>query len=342
MAKKTSLRDIANRVGVSTALVSYVMNGKEKEGRVRKETVEKVLQAAKDLNYQPNLIAKSLKSGQSKTIGLIVADISNPFFSSIARQIEDAARKRGYVVIFGSSDESAEKSEHLVNVFLNRQVDGFIIAPAAGTQSQIKAIQRTGKPVILIDRYFPELPTDCVRVNNLEASKQAVEHLITQGRRHIAMLSYKTDLAHMEQRKNGYRKALKQYGLPVDPHLMLEASYQDLEREVDTQLKDLLERKSADVEPVDGIFFATNSLAIAGLKVINQMKIKVPKEISIVSFDQSDVFDFYYAPLSYVAQSIESLALQAVELVIKRLREKSPPREYITTVIEANLVVRGS
>ena len=193
MAKKTSLRDIAQRLGVSTALVSYVVNGKEKEGRVSQEKVNSIRLVAKELNYQPNLIAKSLKSGKTRTIGLIVADISNPFFSSIARVVEDEARRHGYVVIFGSSDENAEKSGQLISVFLNRQVDGFIIAPAAGTEQQIKTLQQAGKPVVLIDRYFPGLPTDCVRVNNMEASRRAVELLIHQGRRHIAILKGATD-----------------------------------------------------------------------------------------------------------------------------------------------------
>src|SRR5579859_5365370 len=126
MNKKVLLKDVAEHLGVSIALVSYVLNNKEKEARVGEEMAKKIRQAAIDLNYQPNYIAKSLQSGKTNTIGLIVADISNPFFSSIARIIEDEAMKQGYVVIFGSSDENAERSMRLIDVFVNRGVDAFI------------------------------------------------------------------------------------------------------------------------------------------------------------------------------------------------------------------------
>ncbi|HEV7621454.1 MAG TPA: LacI family DNA-binding transcriptional regulator, partial [Flavisolibacter sp.] len=183
MKKKVSLKDIALRVGVSTALVSYVVNNKERKGRVGVEMAKKIRRVALEMNYKPNLIAQSLKSGRTNTIGLIVADISNPFFSNIARIIEDEAKKNDYVVIFGSSDESAEKSEDLIDVFLNRQVDAFIIAPAAKTEAQIKRIKDMHVPFVLIDRYFPNIKTDTVHINNYQAAFQAVEHLIKVGRR---------------------------------------------------------------------------------------------------------------------------------------------------------------
>ena len=157
MNKKISLKDIANEVGVSIALVSYVLNGREKEARVGQEMAEKIRKAALKLNYQPNFIARSLKSGKTNTIGLIVADISNPFFSNLARIIEDEAKKYGYIVIFGSSDESAEKSADLIDVFLNRQVDAFIIAPAAKTEKQIKRLKERKVPFVLITATFRRL-----------------------------------------------------------------------------------------------------------------------------------------------------------------------------------------
>src|SRR5690348_6892120 len=233
MNKKVSLKDVALHLGVSTALVSYVINNKEKEARVGPEMAKKIRKAVAELNYQPNLIAKSLKSGKTNTIGLIVADISNPFFSSIARIIEDEARNQGYVVIFGSSDESAEKSQALINVFLNRQVDAFIIAPAENTEKQIKALKNAGIPVVLIDRYFPGVPSDSVRINNTEVSKKAVTHLIKEDRKHIALLTYKTKLAHINERTEGYKQALKAHGLKTGKKMIREASYQDIEKDVE-------------------------------------------------------------------------------------------------------------
>lgn len=341
MNKKTSLKDIAQHLGVSTALVSYVINHKEKEARVGPEMVKKIRQAAIDLNYQPNLIAKSLKSGRTKTIGLIVADISNPFFSMIARIIEDEAMRQGYVVIFGSSDENAEKSQNLINVYLNRQVDAFIIAPAENTEDQIKALQNAGIPVVLIDRYFPGVPSDSVRINNTEVSKKAVTHLIKEDRKHIALLTYKTKLAHINERTEGYKQALKAHGLKTGKKMIREASYQDIEKDVEKQMLDLLSGQ----QKVDAIFFATNSLAVLGLKVINKLGIKVPDELAIVSFDQSDAFDFFYAPLSYVSQCLNQLGKEALELLIKRLHQK-PARQvhdsFESVIVEAKLVIRDS
>jgi len=132
MERKVSIKDIARHLGVSTALVSYVLNNKA--DRVGAEMAEKIRQAAIQLNYRPNLIARSLQSGKTNTLGLIVADISNPFFSHIARIIEDEAKRSGYTVIFGSNDESVEKSQALLDAFLNRQVDALIIAPAEFTE----------------------------------------------------------------------------------------------------------------------------------------------------------------------------------------------------------------
>jgi len=338
MKEKTLLKDIAKHVGVSTALVSYVINNKEKEARVGQEMVKKIRQAVIDLNYQPNLIAKSLKSGKTKTIGLIVADISNPFFSAIARIIEDEARKLGYVVIFGSSDESAEKSQELINVFLNRQVDAFIIAPAANTENQILALQKSKIPVVLIDRYFSDLPVDKVHINNASVSERAVDYLIEQGRKHIAMLTYKTNLPHLEERKMGYKKALRKHRLKFDKGLIREAAYADLESDVNQQMRAILQRRPK----ADAIFFATNSLAVAGLRAINAMGVKVPQDLAIVTFDQGEAFDFFYAPLSYIFQSLEEIGQHAVELLVGRINQKSKKTKYTTIVVDAKLIIRNS
>lgn len=336
MNKKVSLKDVALHLGVSTALVSYVINNKEKEARVGPEMAKKIRKAVAELNYQPNLIAKSLKSGKTNTIGLIVADISNPFFSSIARIIEDEARNQGYVVIFGSSDESAEKSQDLINVFLNRQVDAFIIAPAENTEKQIKALQKNNIPVVLIDRYFPTLETDSVHINNFQAAYEAVEHLIHNGRRKIAMMAYDTSLPHMKERKNGYKEALKANGIGFRKEWLRQASYQQIAKDVAAEMKQLL----YPALKVDAFFFATNTLAVESLKIINRSGIKVPEDLAIISFDESDAFDFFYSPLSYVSQSLADIGKGAVKLVIDRINNSE--KKYTTIVVKAKLILRQS
>ena len=335
MEKKVALKDVAQHIGVSAALVSYVLNGKEKEARVGADMAKRIRKAAADLNYQPNLIAKSLKMGKTKTIGLIVADISNPFFSTIARIIEDEAKKHGYVVIFGSSDESAEKQHDLIDVFSTRLVDAFIIAPAANTENQIETIIKRGVPVVLVDRFFPGLKVDYVHINNFNASNKAVKQLIKNGRRKIGMLAYDTTQSHMQDRKQGYKAALKENNIRFKKEWLIEASYQNIEKDVAVKLKSLLKPLQ-----VDALFFATNSLAVAGLKVINKMGIKVPDELAIISFDESDAFDFFYSPVSYVSQPLTDIGNEAVKLILNKLNNKS--KKNFDIVVEAKLIVRES
>ncbi len=334
--KKISLKDVADHVGVSPALVSYVLNNKEKQARVGAAMAEKIRSAALALNYKPNRIAQSLKSGKTNTIGLIVADISNPFFSTIARIIEDEAKKHGYIVIFGSSDESAEKSQDLIDVFLNRQVDAFIIAPASDTKDQVRRLKELNVPFVLIDRYFPDIETDSVHINNAIAAFQAVEHLIHLGKRKIAMVCYDMELPHFQERRNGYVKALTAHGITVKKNWFVKASYQNISQDIADGLHKLLFPKAQ----IDAIFFATNSLAIEGLKKINAFDIKVPDQVGIISFDETDAFDFFYSPVTYVSQSVADMGREAVKLVINRINDSATA--YVSVVVETKLVIRDS
>lgn len=209
MKKKVSLRDIATKVGVSTALVSYVLNDK-KTGRIRAEVARKIKEIAEDLNYRPNQIAKSLKTKKTFTIGLVVADISNPFFSALARIIEDEADKKGYTVIFGSADENAAKSFKLINALMDRQVDGFIIAPAENGESNVTYLKDHDIPFVLIDRYFPGIESNWVALDNYMASFQAASHLIANGLKRPGLITYKTSLHTLNERKRGYEDALRE------------------------------------------------------------------------------------------------------------------------------------
>lgn len=323
-------------MGVSIASVSYVINNKEKEGRVGAGIAEKIRKVATELNYQPNFIAKSLKSGKTKTIGLIVADISNPFFSNIARIIEDEAKQHGYIVIFGSSDENTKNLQDLIDVFINRQVDAFIIAPTANAESEIKFLQKMNVPVVLIDRYFSGLDIDCVHINNFQAAFSAVGHLIKVGRRKIAIVTYNTTLPHMQERKKGYEEALKASGVLFKSEWVIKADYKNIHNDVSTGIHNLL---YPEVQ-IDALFFTTNSLAVEGLKKINETGIKVPDELAVISFDQSDAFDLFYSPVTYVSQSLSDIGKEAVKLVINRINNNK--KKQVNVIIESKLVLRDS
>ncbi|MCU0409192.1 MAG: LacI family transcriptional regulator [Bacteroidales bacterium] len=241
MEKRVSLKDIASRVGVSVALVSYVLNGKEKEMRVSAEVVAKVRHAAEEMNYEPNQIARSLRMGATKTIGLVVADISNPFFGHLARIIEDEAFKSGYTVIFGSSDEDEEKSAMVLRTLQNRQADGYIIVPSEGTTRQISGLLRKKRPVVLVDRYFPELNCSHIVLNNYQATFDATSHLIGKGCKRIALVAYRTSLIHMKERIRGYAEAMSVSGLPWED-LLIEVEFGHTQAETDNALNKFLEK----------------------------------------------------------------------------------------------------
>ncbi|WP_026464207.1 LacI family DNA-binding transcriptional regulator [Adhaeribacter aquaticus] len=334
--KKISLKDIAQQAGVSTALVSYVLNGKEKESRVGKEIAAKIKEIAKELNYQPNHLAKSLRSGKTHTIGLIIADISNPFFANIARIVEDEAKKHNYTVIIGSSDEKAANSWDLINVMINRQVDGFIIVSAENSEEQVQYLKERNLPFVLLDRHFPELHTDYVSINNNKAAYDAGTHLIKNGYKSIGLLAYKSNLFHMQERIRGYQQALKENDIKPQKSWLKEVNFINIEKEVRASIDQMIAGKN----PVDAMIFATYSLAVNGLKYLNELNLKVPTDIGIVSFGQGDTFDLYYCPITYLHQPMNDLGRTAVEFLVKKLQN---PEEGIKQVLmEAKLMTRES
>lgn len=337
MKKKVSIKDIAKSIGVSTALVSYVLNNKEKEARVGKEMAAKIRKTAKELNYQPNQIARSLKSGKTHTIGVIVADISNPFFANIARIIEDEANKHQYTVIFGSSDENPKKLSSLIDVLLNRQVDGLIIVPTANSEHQILDLQRQNVPFVLIDRYFPDISTNYVATDNYKAAYNAVTHLISSGYKRISMIAYKMELVHMQERKRGYLDALSDHKLSQDDTLLKEADHVNIKEDVTSIINDLVTKNA-----VDAIFFATNSLATNGLRCINDLNLKVPDDLAIVTFDEGEVFDFFYSPLTFVKQPVTELGQKAVDVLLGELTDKTTDSNSGQVIIRSDLIVRSS
>lgn len=334
--KKISQRDIAREVGVSTALVSYVLSGKEKEGRVGLDVARKIKDTAKALDYQPNLLARSLRDGRTNTIGLIIADISNPFFANIAREVEDESRRNGYTVIIGSSDENADKAYNLMNVLINRQVDGFIIVSSENSEKLVQHLQRIRMPFVLLDRHFPELTTDFVVTNNAKASYEAGLHLIDNGYRRIGFVAYRSAMFHVRERIRGYREALRDRGIAAEAGWLKQVRFEAMETEIRTAIDELV----AGETPINAIIFSTYGLAVNGLKYINELRLRVPDDLGIVSFGQAEVFDLYYCPISFMQQPIDVLGRKAVEVLVNRLRNAPGEAQQIT--IDARLMARES
>ncbi len=334
--RKVSLKDIAQKAQVSTALVSYVLNGKEKESRVGEEMAAKIRQIAEELNYQPNYLAKSLRSGKTQTIGLILADISNPFFANVARIVEDEAKRNGYTVIIGSSDENADKSKDLLDVLIKRQVDGFIIVSCEDSDEQVQELVDKHIPFVLLDRYFPAIATDFISTDHYAAALDGGNHLIANGYQRIGMIAYESAMFHMDERIRGYRDALTGNHISFQTEWLKRVQFTNIELEVKAAIDELISAK----EPVDALIFATYGLAINGLKYINELRLNVPGDLAIVSFGQAEAFDLYYCPITYLRQPIGLLGQTAVRLLVEKLNEIQ--KEPTQILMKAELVARES
>jgi len=334
MDKRISMKDIANKVGVSIALVSYVMNGQEKKKRVGAEIVKKIRQAAEDLNYQPNQIARSLRIGSTKTIGLIVADIANPFFGHLARIIEDEASNFGYTVVFGSSDEDDFKSEALINTLLNRQVDGFIIVPAENTINQMRNLIKKKFPVVFLDRYFPEINASYIVLDNYQATFEASAHLFKKGYRQICLIAYKSSLIHMQERIRGYKEAMSAFGI-MDNCCVKEIRFDQSQKDMENVFDEMI----VEEKKTDAFIFATNALSVSGLICAKKNNIAVPRDVAFIGFDGGDCFDLYHSPLTYVKQPMEEMGKEAFRVLLDLINGSSKTSHII---LNPTLIIRDS
>src|ERR1700744_2437225 len=213
MSKKLSINDIANELGVAKSTVSFILNGKAKEKRISDELTERVLKFVKEKGYQPNQLAKSLSTGKTKMICLMVEKISDYFFSHIAFHLEALAYKNGYKIIYCSTENDPGKTRELINLLRARHVDGYIITPPAGIEDEIKSLLNDNLPVVLFDRFFADTPTDYVGLDNYRGTYDAVKSLVENSAKKIALFTLNSGQTQMLERQNGYVDAIKKYKL---------------------------------------------------------------------------------------------------------------------------------
>lgn len=332
--KALSIKDIALKANVSITTVSFIINGKAKEKSISDAVIKKVQQIIVDSGYKPNQIARSLRTGNSNIIGLIVEDISNSFFSRIARLIEDKAYKRGYKIIYSSTENNVEKAQELINMFKSRKVDAYIISPIKGIEEDIQILLNENKPVILFDRNLPVLNTNYVGANHFVASYQAIESFIKQGKKKIALVTTDIDVQQIVERFEGYKKALSDYAFPFDEELVLRIPFKQAEASTNKQLKQLFKNKE-----VDAVLFATNYLAISGLKVLKQLDKKLDENFAVIGYDDHEAFELHTPSISTIQQPLEEIAETIIKLILNQLSSKTKlPDQQI--IIPAKLILR--
>ena len=327
---RVSIKDVAKKLGISVATVSLVLNGKDKNGRVSEALAEKIREEAKTMQYQPNSFARGLRSGRSDTIGLIVADISNPFFANLAFHIQEHAEKHGYSVIITNTNEDTDKMGKMISILRSRQVDGFIIVPTEHGEKLIDKLVRDKFPVVLLDRYFPEMKVSYVTVNNYQASLEATNLLLNLKCKRIAQLIYKNSLPHMQARREGYVAAMVKKGF-YDPKLIKEVDYRMIGNDVQKAILEIV----SDENKVDGIFFASNSISTIGLKVLGGLQMEIPKDIKVICFDKNDVFELSHNTIPFIQQPVPEMGKSAVDLLVQQIKQVETPCNNV--VLQANL-----
>lgn len=334
--KKTTMKDIALKANVSVSTVSFVVNNIGEKMGISTAVINKVLSIAEELNYKPNMIASSLRTGETRSIGLIVEDISNPFFSNLAKVIEDEARNLNYRVLYCSTGGDDHQAEESVDSLLQANVDGFIIAPTEKMEKRIDRLLKMNVPVVMIDRYFPGQLVSSVVMDNYEGAYIATKKLIDSGCRNIAVVNVATGMIQMKLREAGYAEALKEVGI-YDENLTLRIDFQNNEEDKIKAIKDFLESHPK----VDALLFLSNYLSLCGLLVVRQLGIKIPENISVVSFDDHDSFRLHTPSIAVVAQPITTMAKKAVALLIKQMVVGNNT-EIENVVLKAEFIKRES
>ncbi len=329
----SSLREVARQAGVSTATVSRVINH---DAKVTDETRLRVQKVIDTLNYRPSRVAQRLRSSsrESKLIGLVLPDIQNPFYVEMIKGIEASAYRRSYSVIIGNFSQNEERAKMYIDILKSEAVNGFIVAPVHDEDEKVVELIRSGYQIVCVDRGLSTEEVDVVQVNNEEGAYEAVKHLILLGHRRIAHIGGKRQIPTTQARIRGYKRALAEHQLPIDPDLILnrESNY-----ESGLQLSAQL---LASPQPPSAIFTGNNLLTLGALQTIHSMHLNIPKDIAIVGFD-----DMYWSaslnpPLTAVRQDGYEIGRRATDLLIERILEPNRPKVKVT--LDTKLIVRKS
>ncbi|PMQ01963.1 MAG: LacI family transcriptional regulator [Dictyoglomus sp. NZ13-RE01] len=332
-----TIHDVAKKAGVSVMTVSRVINGKR---NVKQSTRERVLKAIEELGYVPNSIARSLTLKKTATIGLVISDITNPFFTTIARGVEDTAIAKHFTVILCNTDENPDKELMYIEVLSRNKVDGLIFTSASGRKSPLKSVFLRNIPLVLIDRTIEGLDdVDIVRGDSIEGAYLLTKHLLDLGHRRIGIVVGSKHISTAVDRIEGYKRAFREYNIPIDESLIKINENSKFSKEDGYRLtKELLSLK----EPPTAIFGGNNLMAIGAILAIREMGLKIPDDISLVSFDDVESLSEVYPFLTVVKQPAYTMGVLATELLIRRIENKDKIKEKREILLKPELIIRSS
>lgn len=334
--KITDIRDLADVLGLSITTVSRVLNNKAEKYRISESTRERVLQAAREYNYMPNKLARGLKLEKTDTIGLIIPDIANPFFADIARSIERQARAKNYLLILCDSNENHQVEKNLLNLLLSHRVEGIIIAPVGTDFESIKETHESGMPLVLIDRCSPTIDLPSITSDNYNGGFDAVNYLIQMGHRKIACIQGIPDSQPSLDRVRGYKDAFKANQVPIDESLIVGDDFGSDNGYMQTRILFSMEN------PPTAIFALSNMISLGAIKAISEMGLKIPEDISIVSFDEQPYSAFLGTPMTTIGQKKSEMGQLAVDVLLKYISTDDYRKKRINMMLKTELIIRNS
>lgn len=309
--QKANINDIASRTGLSISTVSRVLNGKAEQFRIGKESQQKIHAVAKELNYVPNQFAANLRSGKSKIVALIVPSLNNPFFADLASTINAEVRRFGYTTMISDSDENTEIEKMELRQLMSRNIEGLIIAPCGNQWEHIKHLHDLGLPIICIDRYFEDLDIPFVSTDNYDGAYNATKHLIENGHSLIACIQGVQQSTPNRLRVKGFIDALENAG--IKNYTIAGDDFSVQNGYLETKL--LFQQK----EKPTAIFTLSNTIAMGCMKALKEMNVRIPDDISLITYDDHPYLDYLATPLSCIAQPVSDISKIAIKFLFSRL-----------------------
>ena len=324
-----SIKEIAQALNLSKATVSWVLSGQGEAKRVSEARIKQVQQYAEKVNYRPNHLARSLSTGITNTIGLIIPSIGDTFFAQMAQAIEYEAEKHDYVLTICSSRGNGDRETQLIQMLRDKQVDGLIIVPSEKTLTGINLLLKDNFPFVLTDRYFPQYKTNYIIVDDTVGCYRLTESLIHKGCRKVAYITTDTHLRVMELRYNGYINALKDNNLIFNENLCVEMEKSNYLKEIDKKIGTLLE----DVSDIDGIVFSTHYLAIGVIHYLEQRKIPYRNQIQMASFHSNTALEILVPNIAIARIPIEEMGINAVDTLLYNIKNPEAEKKEMTLEI---------
>jgi LacI family transcriptional regulator len=333
-----TIKDIAKALGLSTSTVSRALRDSHE---ISTETKQLVLEYATRINYHPNPIALSLKEKRSRSIGVIVAEIANSFFSQAINGIESVAYDKGYNVIISQSHESYDKEVMTLQYLSSRSIDGLLISVSTATKDlqHLKALHERGFPIVFFDRIVEDIHTHKVMVDNFRGAYDATMHLIKQGYTNIANITNSENLSISRERVAGYAEALAQKNIKARKSMIKYCFHGGmLLSEIEEAINQLLKARPRP----DAIFTASDKLTTGCMRVLKSKGIRIPEDIAVVGFSNSDIIELLDPPITVVRQPAFEMGQVAMELLLQLIESKRPVKDFERRILATSLIVQNS